>query len=90
MSHEDLQQLITELKAEIDALGENDQAARERLAALVADLERRLEDPQDADLESHDAFMDGIRETVERFEVEHPRATGVLNNIMVALGSMGI
>ena len=34
--------------------------------------------------------MQGLRETVERFEIEHPRATGILNDIMVMLGSMGI
>ena len=91
MSQDDLHALLDQLRAEIDSLGEDDDAAaRERLGALVTDLERRLEEPDHAELESHEDFVDSIRETVERLEVEYPRATGILNNIMVTLGSMGI
>ena len=34
--------------------------------------------------------MHGLRDAIERFEVEHPRATGVVNDIMVVLSNMGI
>jgi hypothetical protein len=90
MNNDELRTLVGQLKAEIDVLAPADEEARERLGALVDDLERRLDDPQDTALPEHDDFMDGLKETVERFEVEHPRATGIINNIMVMLGNMGI
>lgn len=88
MSNDELQDLLRRLKAEIAQLGPADEEARVRLESLVSDVERRIgaaEEPgADEDL------MQGLRETVERFEIEHPRATGILNDIMVMLGSMGI
>lgn len=94
MSDSDLHALIGQLKTEISRLGPGDEEARVRLQALVADVEQRLDtiEQDDADtLEDGDEdLMERLRETVERFEVEHPRTTGILNNIMVTLGSMGI
>jgi len=90
MSHDQLHDLIAQLRTEIDALGANDHAARERLDALIGELERRLDNPEDEALEAPEDFMETLRETVERFEVEHPRATGIVNNIMVTLGNIGI
>lgn len=88
MSDSELHELIGQLKSEIARLGPQDDEARARLRALVAEVEQRL-DPAEEDDAAED-LMERLRETVERFEVEHPRATGILNNIMVTLGSMGI
>lgn len=87
MSDDNLHSLIRQLKSEIAALHADDEEARERLQSLVDELERRLEEDEDVEDE---ALMDSLRESVERFEVEHPRATGILNNIMIMLGNMGI
>ncbi len=88
MSNEDLPQLIESLKAEIARLDPGDHEARARLEALVADIERRIDASDDS--MAHEDLMESLREAVERFEVEHPRTTGIINNIMVMLGSMGI
>jgi hypothetical protein len=88
MSDSELHQLIGQLKSEIARLGPQDDEARARLRALVAEVEQRI-DPAEED-DADEDLMERLRETVERFEVEHPRATGILNNIMVTLGSMGI
>jgi predicted FMN-binding regulatory protein PaiB len=90
MSQDRLQDLITQLRREVDALGADDRAARDRLDALTKELEKRFESPGDETLEAPEDFMETLRETVERFEVEHPRATGIVNSIMVTLGNMGI
>jgi hypothetical protein len=90
MSKDQLDDLLAQLRQEVDALGADDQAARERLDALVKQLERRFDSLGDDTLESPEDFMEMLRETVERFEVEHPRATGIVNTIMVTLGNMGI
>ena len=88
MSHEDLHALVRQLKTEIAGLRDEDGEARERLQALVDDLDRRIDD-EDTGGEDEE-LMDSLRESVERFEVEHPRATGIINNILVTLGNIGI
>jgi hypothetical protein len=92
MSDSELHPPLGQLKSEIARLGPQDDAARARLRALVAEVEQRIDpvEEDDAGEDLDEDLMERLRETVERFEVEHPRATGILNNIMVTLGSMGI
>lgn len=88
MSHDELTELVDRLKAEVASLESTDHEARTRLQSLITDLETRLaEDDTDS---SDDDLLDSLRESVDRFEVEHPRATGIINQIMVMLGNMGI
>ncbi len=88
MSSEELNQLAERLRLEIDALQTPEPEALARLNALHTELETRLahprEDNQDAD------FIESMRESIERFEVSHPRATGILAQILQTLGNMGI
>lgn len=89
MSRDELTELVMRLKAEVAVLQSSDVEARARLEALIADLEARIADDAGGD-DDDDDLLDSLRESVERFEVEHPRTTGILNEIMVMLGSMGI
>lgn len=88
MGHEELQESLERLRVELEQLEEGDHRSRERLTALVADIERKLSDPHDA--EHHDNLLANVKAAVEHFEVEHPRTTGILNHIMVTLANMGI
>ena len=88
MSHVELKELVNRLKAEIASLESQDQEARTRLQSLITDLEARL--AAEASDNGDEDLMDSLRESVERFEVEHPRATGIINQIMIMLGNMGI
>jgi hypothetical protein len=88
MTQTDLKSLVHQLQDEIAELDAGDEDARARLQALVDTLDARLagkvSEEEDADL------IDSLRESVERFEVEHPQATGLINQIMVTLGNIGI
>ncbi len=88
MSTQELQSLVERLRAEREALEGDFGPHHERLDALAADLEHRLEHPRE-DNQDED-LLERLREGVEHFEVEHPRVTGILNDLMVALSSMGI
>lgn len=79
---------LEELRAEVNALSAGQSASREHLNTLITDIERRLE--AQADEGHHARVLDGLRAAVSRYEVEHPRATGILNDILVALGNLGI
>ncbi len=88
MNRDELREPLERLESEIQKLGEDDEAIKRRMQRLVDELERKLESSEDSDDEPE--LIESLRENVERFEVEHPRLTAVLNRIMVHLSNMGI
>lgn len=88
MSASKLTTAIQELKDQIAALNVDDSAAKLKLNDLVDNLEKKLASPDDA--EHHQNVLDEVRDSVETFEIEHPRLTGILNDIMMTLSNMGI
>jgi hypothetical protein len=82
--HQDLQRLRTE----VQRVANNDVAARDELNRIIGDIERHMEEPGDAS--EHHGLLDQMRVAIRRFETEHPRATAILNDIMVTLSNMGI
>lgn len=88
MSETKLNEALQELKTEIAALQVEDTDAKRRLETLVEGLEKKLETPSDE--EHHHGLVEDVRDSVEHFEVEYPRLTAILNDIMMALSNMGI
>ncbi len=88
MEREELQQSLEGLRSEIHKLGEDDEPIKGRMRSLVTDLERQLDDDEDYD--EPEQLIERARDHIERFEVEHPRLTGMLNRVMVALSNLGI
>jgi len=88
MTEKEITQALTELRTQIDQLATSDPATRERLEGLLADLERKVSSLEGG--EHHLHLIEDIKETISEFEVEHPRLTGILNDIMVALSNLGI
>ncbi|MBX9608748.1 MAG: DUF4404 family protein [Gammaproteobacteria bacterium] len=84
MSREHLQDLLDRLRGELAELEDRD--SRPRLEALVADLERELA----ADQAEGAGLTQELKRRVESFEVEHPRVTAILNDVMVTLSNLGI
>ena len=88
MTDKDIYRDLERLKEEINKSISPDSPTRDSLIALVNDVEKRVEEPLDED--QKDNVMENIREAISRFETEHPRATAILNDIMVTLSNMGI
>ncbi len=88
MDAKKLNDMLQVLRSELDSLDESDGQAREKLLAIAAEIETRLADP-DSD-NSHESLIETIRDSISLFEVTHPRATGILNQLMVTLANMGI
>ncbi len=86
MSEQQLREQLEHLRALVNEIGAQRPDSLERLNRLVSDIEDRLEDRGAARPDATDA----VREAIRHFEVEHPRATAVLNDIMVTLSNMGI
>lgn len=87
MTDNELQKKLENLRAEIEKVASNDSEARERLNTLLRDVEKTLEE---SGAEVDDNLLENIRETISQFEADHPRATAILNDIMVTLSNMGI
>ena len=87
MSGEKLRADLERLRAELSAFAPDHSGTRDRLNAIIGDIEHHVQEPDDA---SAHGLLDDIRNFVGRFETEHPRATAILNDIMVTLSNMGI
>ena len=83
-----LSRALEKLRLEIGALDTADEESRRKLEQLVADLESKLENPEDTEL--HEDLTDQLRDSMLEFEVSHPRLTSIMNDIMMKLSNMGI
>ncbi len=87
-SARDLDQLLSTLRSEIDALDIGDEEARRRLDALVADIAARSNDPNRA--ATDDRLTGQLRASILNFEASHPRLAGLMNDVLEKLSTMGI
>jgi phosphoenolpyruvate synthase/pyruvate phosphate dikinase len=87
MADIEINEAIFNLRREIEGLGDQNPELRIKLEALLNELEDRLEATDD---ENHLHLVENMKETVAQFEVEHPRMTGILNDLMVMLSNLGI
>lgn len=86
---------IEKLRAELETLRrdleqsvDRNSPSRPRIEAVLRDLENHLsgEEPDSGRVD----IVGSVRNAIRHFETEHPRATAILNDIMVVLSNMGI
>ncbi|NIN61170.1 MAG: DUF4404 family protein [Gammaproteobacteria bacterium] len=78
---------LQKLREEVACLSKDDTESRDKLNRLINELERKLDSEKEDDDRS---LMDSMKDALSHFETEHPRATAILNDIMVTLSNMGI
>ena len=83
---DNLNDKITALKIEIEQIPIEDTATKDHINALI----QEIENSSDASLEDNNFIIDKIKTSIDHFETEHPRATAILNDIMVTLSNIGI
>lgn len=88
MSHRKLQNELKKLRREINNVTGENAAVRARLNQLISAIEKKINEPENAD--HHRDLVRGLDDAIRQFESEHPRATAILNDIMVTLSNMGI
>lgn len=88
MDNRQLRESLESLRIEVARLARADSDTRDRLEALIADIETRLAEPDNA--EHYETLIQNVRDAITEFEVSHPRTTEILNHVMVTLGNMGI
>lgn len=76
---------LKRLRSELESA---DESTRKRIEALVERVERQLAGGEGK--QSRHSLLQELEEEIMHFEVEHPRLTAIVNDIMVALSNMGI
>lgn len=87
MSEHKLRQDLDRLRAEVKRVEKTDPESKQRIDSLIADLEKHLDQGGD---DEDDSILDSVRDAIKQFQTQHPRATAILNDIMVTLSNMGI
>ena len=77
---------ITALKIELEQIPIEDTAAKDHINALI----QEIENSSYTSSEDNNFIIDKIKTSIDHFETEHPRATAILNDIMVTLSNIGI
>jgi paraquat-inducible protein B len=78
---DELNAAITELKAP--------KADKEKLTELITDIEQQINEPM-FETDNPQTLVDQVDSLVTSFEQDHPAVSGILNNIMLTLSSMGV
>lgn len=84
------EQKINEALGELRKEGEQieDPEIRDKLNVLVENIEQNL-DFNGLSTEHHD-MLEEVKEAITHFEVEHPRITGILSEVLMTLSNSGI
>lgn len=88
MATDKLRLSLDELREQLKLLDRGDSQARARIEGLIADLETEIADTDSS--ERFQAVSQKLPDLVTQFEVEHPRITSILDQIMTTLSNMGI
>jgi len=83
-----LDESLSNLRFEIQALGIGDEEARQRLEKLIQDIEKTLGNPKQAGAD--ETLGEQLKTSILKFEASHPRLAALMNEVMETLSNMGI
>lgn len=85
----DLHELLEKLHRELENTEVKDEAGRERLRHLEADI-RRLRERADEKDNSDEPMLERFQESIDHFEETHPQLTMMISQMMTILSNAGI
>jgi hypothetical protein len=83
-----LAELLEKLNNALETLDSTDEKSRKKLSQLIKNINLKLGKPEHNDDDA--PLADQLKDTVVHFEVSHPAITDILNQIKLALYSMGL
>ncbi len=89
MPDHNLRDVLERLRTELETIEVKDEADREKLHRLEADL-RRLEERAEATTETDEPLLERLQESIEEFQDSHPQLTLMLSQAMTILSNAGI
>ena len=87
MTDPNLHELIEKLEKEMVQTQVKDEAGRERLRQLEADIRRLKERSEEEDDET---MLERFQESIDHFEEDHPQLTMMISQMMTILSNAGI
>ena len=89
MSDQNLRELLEKLHHELEQIEVTDEAERERLRHLDADIQRLLKRSGE-NLETDEPLLERLQDSIDHFETTHPRLTMILSHMMTILSNAGV
>ena len=89
MNDQNLRELLERLRNELATIEVNDEAGRERIRRLEADIRDLLERSEEL-TERDEPMLERLQEAIEHFEETHPQLTLMLSQAMTILSNAGI
>jgi hypothetical protein len=89
MNDQDLREQLEKLQNELEQTEVTDEAGRQRLRHLQADI-RTLLERSDEEKEADESMLERFQEAVEHFEETHPALTMTISQMMTILSNAGI
>ncbi len=82
-----IRELLEQLQGELDQIGSQDVKGRELLENITADINSLL---QDTDIQTDESILKSLQDSIDHFNIEHPKLTMALSEIMSILSNAGI
>jgi hypothetical protein len=89
MPNQNLRELLEKLEDELQRIDVTDEAGRERLRHLEADI-RSLRERSMEQEETDESMLERFQESVDHFETSHPELTMMISQMMTILSNAGI
>jgi hypothetical protein len=89
MTDQNLRELLEKLHQELEKTEAVDEKGNEMLRHLDADI-RSLLKRSGAKAETDETMLERLQDTIDHFEVTHPRLTTMLSQMMTILSNAGI
>ncbi len=90
MDNEKFRQNLESLHTEIRNIQQIDDDSKDKLSKLASDIQQILKQGEDVSSEHHSNLTKSLKDSIQYFEVSHPRLTAVMNNLINTLSDMGI
>lgn len=90
MPENELKAALRSLHDELSRAGTMDTETVESLRDLTQEIQAFLDERRLPEREQLDSIMDRMRETLLRFETQHPQIAGIVTRIVDGLGNLGI
>lgn len=88
MQNQKLQAALEELRQEINSSGLSEGPSRDRLNTLITELEAKI--ARDEKDDAPGSLIEQVKDSIGHLELEYPKTTSILNQILTTLGGAGI
>ena len=89
MTDQNMRELLEKTHKELEQLEVTDEAGRERLRQLDADIRSLLERSDEVE-ETDEPMLERLQDAIDHFETTYPRFTMLLSQMMTILSNAGI